>query len=96
MQNQRNVIMAVVLTGLLLIGFSALFIGGLGVFNSVHAYLQGKLGTLATLRVLGLRDAREWKPQEGGNGYRDEQGALWQMLDIPGLLEQAEFLQIGG
>lgn len=43
-------------SGLLLIGFSALFIGGLGVFNSVHAYLQGKLGTLATLRALGLRD----------------------------------------
>jgi putative ABC transport system permease protein len=45
-------------SGLLLIGFSALFIGGLGVFNSVHAYLQGKLGTLATLRALGLRDRR--------------------------------------
>ncbi len=35
-------------SGLLLIGFSALFIGGLGVFNSVQAYLQGKLGSLAT------------------------------------------------
>ena len=45
-------------SGLLLIGFSALFIGGLGVFNSVQAYLQGKLGTLATLRALGLRDQR--------------------------------------
>jgi putative ABC transport system permease protein len=45
-------------SGLLLVGFSALFIGGLGVFNSVHAYLQGKLGTLATLRALGLRDRR--------------------------------------
>ncbi len=45
-------------SGLLLIGFSALFIGGLGVFNSVHAHLQGKLGTLATLRALGLRDRR--------------------------------------
>lgn len=45
-------------SGLLLIGFSALFIGGLGVFNSVQAYLQGKLGTLATLRAVGLRDAR--------------------------------------
>ncbi|MES2842946.1 MAG: FtsX-like permease family protein [Pseudomonadota bacterium] len=43
-------------SGLLLIGFSALFIGGLGVFNSVQAYLQGKLGTLATLRAVGLRD----------------------------------------
>jgi putative ABC transport system permease protein len=45
-------------SGLLLIGFSALFIGGLGVFNSVQAYLQGKLTTLATLRALGLRDGR--------------------------------------
>jgi putative ABC transport system permease protein len=41
-----------------LIGFSALFIGGLGVFNSVQAYLQGKLTSLATLRALGLRDRR--------------------------------------
>jgi putative ABC transport system permease protein len=48
-------------SGLLLIGFSALFIGGLGVFNSVQAYLQGKLGSLATLRALGLRDAG-WPP----------------------------------
>ena len=45
-------------SGVLLIGFSALVIGGMGVFNSVQAYLQGKLGTLATLRALGLRDAR--------------------------------------
>ncbi len=43
---------------LLLVGFSALFIGGLGVFNSVHGYLQGKLATIATFRALGLRDAR--------------------------------------
>ncbi len=45
-------------SGLLLIGFSALFIGGLGVFNSMQAYLQGKLATLATLRAIGLRDGR--------------------------------------
>jgi putative ABC transport system permease protein len=45
-------------SGLLLVAFSALFIGGLGVFNSVQAHLQGKLGTLATLRALGLRNAR--------------------------------------
>lgn len=45
-------------SGLLLISFSALFIGGLGVFNSVHAYLQAKLATIATLRALGLRDRR--------------------------------------
>nr|WP_222124930.1 FtsX-like permease family protein [Variovorax boronicumulans] len=45
-------------SALMLIGLSALFIGGLGVFNSVQSYLQGKLATLATLRALGLRDAR--------------------------------------
>lgn len=45
-----------VASGLLIIGFSTLFIGGLGVFNSVQAYLQGKLGTIATLRAIGLRD----------------------------------------
>ncbi|TNF61197.1 MAG: FtsX-like permease family protein [Burkholderiales bacterium] len=45
-------------SGLLLIGFSALFIGGLGVANSVQAYLQGKLTGLATLRAIGLRDRR--------------------------------------
>ena len=45
-------------SGLLLVGFSALFIGGLGVFNSIQAHLEGKLGTIATLRALGLRDGR--------------------------------------
>lgn len=47
-----------VASGLLLIAFSALFIGGLGVFNSVHAYLQGKLATIALLKSIGLRDRR--------------------------------------
>ncbi|MDH3317101.1 MAG: ABC transporter permease [Gammaproteobacteria bacterium] len=45
-------------SGLLLIGFSALFVGGLGVFNSVRAYLDAKLATIAMLRSLGLREAR--------------------------------------
>ena len=40
---------------LLLIGFSTLLIGGLGVANSVNAYLQSKLSTLATLQSLGAR-----------------------------------------
>jgi len=40
---------------LLLIGFSTLLIGGLGVANSVGAYLQTKLHTLATLQSLGAR-----------------------------------------
>ena len=45
-------------SGLLIIGFSTLFIGGLGVFNSIQAFLQGKLKTIATLRALGLRNRR--------------------------------------
>jgi len=40
---------------LLIIGFSTLLIGGMGVANSVGAYLQTKLQTLATLQSLGAR-----------------------------------------
>jgi twitching motility protein PilI len=48
-------------------------------------------------RVLGLRDARAWQQSEvdGQIEYKDEQGTRWNKLDIPGLLEQTEFLQIG-
>jgi twitching motility protein PilI len=48
-------------------------------------------------RVLGLRDARAWQKNEvdGQTEYQDEQGNHWHKMDIPGLLEQAEFLQIG-
>lgn len=42
-------------TSLILIAFTTLFIGGLGVANSIHAYLDEKLGTIATLQTLGLR-----------------------------------------
>ncbi len=45
-------------SGLLLIGFSTLFIGGLGVFSSIQSYLQSKLKTIATFRSLGLRNRR--------------------------------------
>lgn len=45
-------------SGLLLVAFSALFVGGLGVFNSVRAYLDAKLATIAMLRSLGLREAK--------------------------------------
>ena len=44
-----------VATALILIAFTTLFIGGLGVANSIHAYLDEKLGTIATLQTLGLR-----------------------------------------
>jgi twitching motility protein PilI len=49
-------------------------------------------------RVLGLRDARGWKQSEGFDKqveYHDEHGAAWRKLDVHGLLEQVEFLQIG-
>ncbi len=36
-----------------LVGFIALFLGGLGVAGAVQVYLQGKLGTVALLRCLG-------------------------------------------
>lgn len=48
-------------------------------------------------RVLGLRSARTWTQSEadGQVQYRDERGNCWQKLDIPGLLAQPEFLQVG-
>ena len=48
-------------------------------------------------RVLGLRDARSWQKSEvnGQVEYHDEPGALWRKLDVEGLLEQSDFLQIG-
>ena len=47
--------------------------------------------------VLGLRDARTWRQSEldGQIEYQDEQGTLWQKLDVSALLGQEEFLQIG-
>ncbi len=49
--------LAQIASGLLIIAFSTLFIGGLGVFSSVRTHLQSKLKTIATLRSLGLRNA---------------------------------------
>jgi twitching motility protein PilI len=48
-------------------------------------------------RVLGLRDSRRWRQSgvEGQIEYHDEHSTVWRKLDVPGLLEQAEFLQIG-
>jgi len=42
-------------TALILIALTTLFIGGLGVANSIRAYLDEKLGTIATVQTLGLR-----------------------------------------
>ena len=60
----------------------ALFIGGLGVFNSVQAHLQGKLGTLATLRALCLRHESvrggklPFDGRESGREFADRVGDL--------------------
>lgn len=45
-------------SGLLIVAFSTLFIGGLGVFNSISVYLQSKRNSIATLKACGLRDSR--------------------------------------
>ncbi|MDT0595007.1 ABC transporter permease [Glaciecola petra] len=45
-------------SGLLIVAFSTLFIGGLGIFNSISVYLQSKRETIATLKACGLRDAK--------------------------------------
>lgn len=52
---------------------------------------------LLVARVLGLRDTGAWKQieRDGLPCYQDETGRLWRKLDIAGLLEQPEFLQIG-
>jgi twitching motility protein PilI len=62
----------------------------------VAEHFQFNVGLLVD-RVLGLRDARGWQQSEEGGQieYHDEQGMLWRKLNVAGLLEQAEFLQIG-
>lgn len=52
---------------------------------------------LLVSRVLGLRNSKDWKPieQDGATLLQDEFGQTWRKLDVPALLEQAEFLQIG-
>ncbi|MDD2685786.1 MAG: chemotaxis protein CheW [Gallionella sp.] len=49
-------------------------------------------------RVLGLRDARAWRQLEVGGQieyHDDENNAEWRKLDVPALLSQADFLQVG-
>lgn len=47
-------------------------------------------------RVLGLRDVRDWRQSgvEGQVEYHDEHGVSWRKLDVVGLLEQPDFLQV--
>ncbi len=53
-------------------------------------------GLLVT-RVLGLRNISTWKHEEanGKNQYEDENGQVWQKMDLPSLVGQSEFLLIG-
>lgn len=44
-------------------------------------------------RVIGLRDASAWH-MDGEDALLDEQGERWRTLDVLGLLNQPEFLQI--
>jgi twitching motility protein PilI len=48
-------------------------------------------------RVIGLRDSSTWKQMVLGveTCLSDEKGQVWRTLDIPELLQRAEFLQIG-
>jgi len=61
--------------------------------NPKFAFNAGLLVT----RVLGLRDTTNWQHTESAEGiaYQDGQGQTWRKLDIAGLLQQPEFLQIG-
>lgn len=46
-------------------------------------------------RVFGLRDVEDWRYDAAQNCYFDAQNITWHKLDVPNLLSQAEFLQIG-
>lgn len=52
---------------------------------------------LLVSRVFGLRNSAEWtgSEQDGVTCLEDDSGKIWRKLDLPGLLDQAEFLQIG-
>ena len=52
---------------------------------------------LLVARVLGLRDTKNWisSQRDGVVLYQDETGRSWRKLDVAGLLQQSEFLQIG-
>lgn len=80
-----------VASGLLIIGFSTLFIGGLGVFNSIQAYLQGKLKTIATLRA-GLAqpppvDCLSFTSGNSGHCCELARGINWQWFDVSGRVD---------
>lgn len=70
--------------------------GGLSRVLLVSHRFEVNAGLLVT-RVLGLRNISTWKHKEanGRTQYEDENGQVWQKMDIPGLVGQSEFLLIG-
>lgn len=46
-------------------------------------------------RVFGLRDTEGWRYDSAQGCYFDKQNVTWYKLNVPSLLEQTEFLQIG-
>ncbi len=76
-------------SGLLIIGLSTLFIGGLGVFNSIETYLKGRLKTIAILRAVGLRR----RPLAGV--YLLQVGMLSGGASLAGALLGAGFARLG-
>ena len=76
-------------SGLLIIGLSTLFIGGLGVFNSIETYLRGRLKTIAILRAVGLRQ----RPLAGV--YLLQVGMLSGGASLAGALLGALFALVG-
>jgi twitching motility protein PilI len=69
-----------------------------GAANNRILLLAEKHGFNAALlveRVLGLRDLRAMRFDQTRNKYVDKQEAEWLKLDVPELLGQADFLQIG-
>jgi twitching motility protein PilI len=46
-------------------------------------------------RVYGLRNVQGWRHDTVENCFFDEQGMKWRKLNVPDLLGQVEFLQIG-
>lgn len=49
--------LAQIASGLLIVAFSTLFIGGLGIYNSISVYLHSKRSTIATLKSVGMRNS---------------------------------------
>jgi len=50
---------------------------------------------LLVSRVIGLRDSSAWAKHGLDGRLRDEQGQVWHVLDVPALLDQPAFLQVG-